>query len=102
MQTTSTERPHVQTPAEPTPNDQRREQAIKRIEEKNGFKMDLVSYVVVNAMLVLIWAITGVGYFWPIWVIGLWGVGVVLHGYAVYRGNQYTEEQIEREMKSMP
>jgi hypothetical protein len=101
MATNIEERREPETSVESTVK-QRRELAIKRIEEKNGFKMDLVAFVVVNAMLVLIWAITGAGYFWPIWVIGLWGVGVVLHGYTVYQGNQYTEEEIEREMRSMP
>jgi Domain of unknown function (DUF1707)/2TM domain len=35
------------------------------------------AYVAVNVMLVAIWALTGAGYFWPIWPILGWGVGVV-------------------------
>jgi Domain of unknown function (DUF1707)/2TM domain len=35
------------------------------------------AYVAVNVMLVAIWALTGGGYFWPIWPILGWGVGVV-------------------------
>ena len=50
----------------------------------------------------MIWAITGAGYFWPIYVMLAWGTGVVIHGYTAYRGNTITEEQIEREMKSLP
>lgn len=50
----------------------------------------LVPYIVINAFLVLVWALTGIGaaggasdggaggYFWPIWVILGWGVMVVL------------------------
>jgi len=35
------------------------------------------AYVAVNVMLVAIWALTGAGYFWPIWPILGWGIGVV-------------------------
>jgi uncharacterized ion transporter superfamily protein YfcC len=80
----------------------RRELAIKRIKAKDDFKVHLVVYLVANAMLVVIWASTGAGYFWPIFVLAFWGIGVVLNGYTVYRGNQVTEAQIEREMQRLP
>jgi hypothetical protein len=80
----------------------RRERAIKRIKDKNDFKTHLVVYLTVNAMLVVIWAFTGAGFFWPIFPIVGWGVGVVMNAYVVYRGNIYSEEQIEREMKNLP
>ncbi len=35
------------------------------------------AYVGVSLMLVAIWALTGAGYFWPIWPMLGWGVGVV-------------------------
>ncbi len=82
--------------------EQRREQAIKRIKEKNDFKIHLVVYLTVNAMLVVIWAFTGAHFFWPIFVMAFWGIGVVINGYTAYRGNRYTEDQIEREMKNLP
>jgi hypothetical protein len=102
MQTISTEHPRTQTPAGPDTLEHQRELAIKRIKEKQAFKMHLLAYVLVNTMLVLIWATTGAGYFWSIWVIGIWGIGVVLNGYTAYRGNDISEEQIEREMKRLP
>ena len=37
----------------------------------------LRAYIAVNVMLVAIWALTGAGYFWPIWPILGWGVGVL-------------------------
>jgi hypothetical protein len=37
----------------------------------------LRAYIAVNAMLVAIWALTGAGYFWPIWPILGWGIGVI-------------------------
>jgi len=35
------------------------------------------AYVGVCLMLVAIWALSGAGYFWPVWPILGWGVGVV-------------------------
>jgi Domain of unknown function (DUF1707)/2TM domain len=35
------------------------------------------AYVGVSIMLVAIWALTGAGYFWPIWPMLGWGIGVV-------------------------
>ena len=39
----------------------------------------LAVYVVVNVMLVGIWAASGGGYFWPVWPILGWGIGVGCH-----------------------
>ena len=33
-----------------------------------------VTYLAVSALLVAIWALTGAGYFWPIWPILGWGL----------------------------
>jgi len=38
------------------------------------------AYVSVSLMLVGIWALTGAGYFWPIWPILGWGIGVLADG----------------------
>jgi class 3 adenylate cyclase len=36
-------------------------------------------YLVVNVMFVAIWAVSGGGYFWPIWPILGWGIGLGCH-----------------------
>jgi Domain of unknown function (DUF1707)/2TM domain len=56
--------------------------AGRRIADRGGrmrqaFYRNLTSYLSVNAMLVGIWAFSGRGYFWPIWPIMGWGIGVV-------------------------
>jgi hypothetical protein len=38
------------------------------------------AYLGVSVMLVAIWALTGAGYFWPIWPILGWGIGVLADG----------------------
>ncbi len=77
-----------------------REQAIRRIRAKREFRTHLVVYVAVNALLVLIWSLTGAGYFWPMWPILGWGIAVGIHAVTVYMGSSgITEAQIENEMR---
>ncbi len=37
------------------------------------------TYLAVMALLVVIWALTGAGYFWPVWPALGWGIGVLSH-----------------------
>jgi Domain of unknown function (DUF1707)/2TM domain len=46
----------------------------------SDFTEHLRVFVAVNALLVAIWALTGAGYFWPVWPFMGWGIAVVLHG----------------------
>jgi len=78
--------------------EERREAAIKRLRDKRDFRNHVVAYVLVNALLVAIWALSGGGYFWPIWVIVGWGVGLAFNGWAVYFGRPITEDDIRKEM----
>jgi len=45
-----------------------------------SFRIHAGVYVVVNLMLIGIWAASGGGYFWPIWPLLGWGIGVGSHG----------------------
>lgn len=74
------------------------EQARARAVKKRKFRGDLVGYLVVNAFLVGVWAVTGFGYFWPAWIIGVWGVLLVLDAWQVFYRSDVTEEDIQREM----
>jgi hypothetical protein len=82
----------------PDDEDPRRAAAIRRLKEKRAFQQNVISYVVVNAFLVVIWAMTGAGFFWPGFVMAGWGIGVVLHAWTVYGTKPITEEQIQREI----
>ena len=82
----------------PNGDEKRRTAAIERLKAKRAFWQNVVSYVVVNAFLVGVWALTGAGYFWPAWVLGGWGIGVVMHGWTVFGQKPISEEEIEAEM----
>ena len=75
-----------------------REAAVKRLKGKRDFRMHLGAYVIVNAMLVSIWALTARGNFWPIWVLLFWGVGLALNGWSAYFQKPFSEDDIRREM----
>ena len=79
-------------------SEDKRERAIRRLKEKDDFKVHLVVYVVVNSMLVVMWAVIGWWFFWPIFPIAAWGIGLIMHGYTVYRGTSFSEAQIRKEM----
>ena len=78
--------------------DDRRQAAAKRLKDRRDFRSHLSVYLVVNVLLVAIWALSGAGYFWPIWAMLGWGVGLVFHWWDAYMHKPITEEQIEREM----
>lgn len=77
--------------------DELREQAIQRLKKKRDFKTHLVIYFVVNAFLVVIWAVTSAGFFWPIFPILGWGIGVVANAWDVYGRKPISEDEIRRE-----
>lgn len=89
-----------QLPDAPRPDDEARERAITRLRAKGEFKVHLLAFVLVNTFLVVIWAVTGAGFFWPIFLILGWGIGIVFHAWDVYRGEP-SEEQIRREIDRM-
>ena len=78
--------------------DEQREAALKRVKARRDFRTHVAAYVIVNTFLVAIWALSGAGYFWPIWVIAGWGIGLAFNAWAVYFEKPITEDEIRREM----
>lgn len=81
-----------------TAEERRRAEARQRLEKKRGWQSGFVAYVVVNAFLVGIWFLTGRGYFWPAWVLGGWGLGMVLSYWDIFVRRGITEADIEKEL----
>jgi fatty acid desaturase len=79
------------------PEQQLRERALERLKKKRDFRTHIVIYVAVNAFLVAIWAVTGAGFFWPVFPILGWGIGVVANGWDVYGRRPITEDEIRQE-----
>ena len=70
-----------------------RRRAERQADVKLGFRTHLFVYVLVNAGLVAINLVTSPGYFWAIWPIVGWGLGLVGHGVAVYHFAGDTRER---------
>jgi hypothetical protein len=50
-------------------------------------------------LLVVIWVMTDPhGFFWPVFPIAGWGIGVIMNAWDVYARQEITEEDIHREM----
>ena len=62
--------------AENVNDDAARKDARQRLEAKQGFRNFAFVFVLVSAMLIGIWAISGSGYFWPVFPIG--GMAIAL------------------------
>jgi hypothetical protein len=78
----------------------RRDQAMQQLKKRRDFRGHVLIYVLVNAFLVAIWALTSDhGFFWPLFVIGAWGIGLVMNAWDVYWRRDITEEDIQREVE---
>ena len=81
---------------EKTPHDK----AVQRLKKRRDFHGHLLVYLLVNAFLVAIWAVTDShGFFWPVFPIVGWGIGVVMNAWDVYWRREITGQDIQHEME---
>lgn len=78
------------------------EEASRRVKAKKSFYGSLATYVVVNAVLIVIWLLSGQGYPWFLWPLGIWGVFVLGHFLRVFVFEKGSDQQaIEKEVEKM-
>lgn len=76
-----------------------RDKAVQQLKKRRDFYGHLLLYALVNAFLVVIWAVTDRhGFFWPVFPIVGWAIIVVLSAWDVFRP-AITEEDIQHEIK---
>jgi hypothetical protein len=79
-----------------------RAMAIKRLRDKRGLQAHLIAFSTVNLFLVALWYFTtDGGFFWPMFPIFGWGIGVIFHVWDVYWPEAFSESQVEREMSRL-
>jgi len=79
-----------------------RERAVKRLKKRRDFYGHILVYLLVNSFLVVIWAVTTPGgFFWPVFPLVGWGIGVVLNAWDVYVADEVSEDKIQREMEHL-
>jgi 2TM domain-containing protein len=68
------------------------------LKKKREFHAHLAAFVLINALSIVVWAMTHQGFFWPIFLLAGWGIGVFFKAWDVY-GHGPTDERILREMQ---
>ncbi len=84
---------------------QLRARAVKRLEDKRGLSAHVLAYALVNLLLVAIWFVTGAGYFWPVFPIFGWGIGLAFHAWDVLwpaPGEVAVQAEMERLRRRSP
>lgn len=78
--------------------------------ERVAFRTHAIVYIAVNAMLLLIWWTNAGGrrptfadssdaYFWPIWPLLGWGIGLTMHGWRAYGGGHDAVSREEAKLR---
>ena len=83
------------------------EEARERVKAKRNFWSNFGAWAGINVLLIIIWALSGMGYPWFVWPLCIWGVFVLIHGLRVFIFEKKSElsaiekeaERIRREQK---
>lgn len=86
------------------PDNDLRARAEARVKAREDFRIHLLVYVLVNALLWAIWFVGGADLRspWPIFPLLGWGIGLAVHWYSVFgRDTARREAEIEEEMRRL-
>ena len=89
--------------------------AIQRVRRKRGFFSHLTVYLIVNALLWCMWALSasgitagygwgmhGTAYPWPIFVTVFWGIGLIFHCMGVFAFHSgWEQKEINKEIEQI-
>lgn len=84
-------------PAEPE-LDQRQMRAVAQVQRWHDFKAHVGAYLLINAILIIIWAATGAGTFWPGISLTAWGLGLSSQHF-LNSFSPITTEHVRRELR---
>lgn len=69
----------------------------RRAKSRAGFKMHFSVYVIVIALLWVIWLFTGVKtHPWPIWPTIGWGIAIIFDYFGAYKFSNAAEKEYEK------
>jgi uncharacterized membrane protein len=79
-----------------------REEALASLGKKRDFRTHLLTYLLVNGFLWLIWgvvyAVTDTWFPWPVFPLFGWGIGLIFHAWDTYWRRPFSEAEITREV----
>lgn len=78
-----------------------RKAAEERLNSQAGFKKMVGGFLILIVILIVIWALTGQGYFWPAWAMLGLGVATAFSAWSAYgpRAKGPSQADIEEEAK---
>jgi uncharacterized protein YhhL (DUF1145 family) len=84
-------------------NDEKYQKARKRVEQLKKFYRNLVSFAVMNVILIIINLVMSPGSLWFYWVTVFWGIALLLHASKVFilKGKFLGEEWEEKKIKEI-
>jgi len=90
------------SPAAPVNTTDLRQLAIIRLRKRRALQAHLLAYVLVSLFLNAIWLLTNPGgFYWPMFPMFGWGIGVAFHIWSVFSPEVPPEERIDREMERL-
>jgi len=71
-----------------------RDAAVNRVKAERGFELHAAIYLIVNATLATLRAVSGERRFWSIRTMLWWGIGLAFHGWSVYLEKPTSEDEV--------
>ena len=80
------------------PLDAEQMRAVAQVQRWQDFKAHVGAYLLINTVLVIVWALTGGGAFWPGIPLAAWGIGLSSQHF-LNSFSPITEASIRRELR---
>jgi len=83
-------------------NSKQYDEAKARVNELRSFYRNLMTYLMINVVLVIINLVTSPDNLWFYWVTIFWGIGLIFHAMSVFLGKgrllgkEWEEKQIKK------
>ena len=80
------------------------EEARARVHQLRSFYMSLITYLIVNVLLIVVNVLTSPDNLWFYWVTIFWGVGILFHAMTIFvgkgklLGSEWEERKINKLM----
>ena len=72
-----------------------------QLQRWRDFTSHLIAYLVINAAFVVIWAAGGRGFFWPVFPLVGWAVGLSFQHFNVVLRGQITDADVRKKLHAM-
>lgn len=78
----------------------RYQEAKKQVGDIKDFYIHLLTYLIANIFLIIVNLLTSPAYFWFIWPLLGWSIGLIIHGITVF-GGLWGKSWEERKIKEI-